>query len=903
MIVKSIAVSNWRNILGRLKIGEFTDELNVVYAPNGSGKSSLFEAFRRCLMDRHNVTGGDIIGIQPWGRGLTPEVTVEFSQNGQFYRITKNFIQKPSSFLEKYENGKYESVADGRSADDRLKELLTINPPLKGLSKPEHWGWAQALWVPQGGLAIESLSNDVRDDIRGVLNAQLAAGQLSGVEQTIQQLYEQYYTSGGKTKKGKNAPRIVHLQEKFRAAEIQLITAKESYQSFQKASEEVEYFRSESLKMQQELDKIKTSLTSTQNDVKKYNDLKHDKNSCEKDVKIQMQMHSELNAVIKGIAKEEAALIRERNQLESLNELIKADKDNFKIAEQEFDSCQQELEKIKQIEAHVNKRMAEADAARSFSDISSKFYDLTEKLSKISVSNKKLLELKSLRDTVKAPDDKTFKVISRAFTDRESVNLKIEASLMNIEILAETGFTMEVTEGDTPGSFRMDPGSTNVLKGSPRVSLRIPDVATIRAWGPTGSIEDLRRKLEETEKTILSLTEPYGSCNLAELEELRERAREIDQSIDAEKRTVEVLLGKEKIAELEERKKTLDQQLQEILELHPEWRTDQPDWKNLKLEAEKVSQSVQTQKAGASAKLDTARENRDELNKKIGINEARVEAAETTIRQIEGRLKNLQEDNRTPEQRREELREIAIKWDAAKGKLQKAEERFKEFPDDPQEILDRLNADHTRIDSQLKKCKEDENIAIGKLNHLSESGSYTALTEAEENVSQLERDIRHQQLEMDSIKLLHETIETVRQDALASVSKPVEDAATQTLNFICGTHLGRICLGTGFEPSQITPDSCDFNVGLSNLSGGEREQLHFAVRLALANVLAQKERQLVVLDDVLTATDSVRIGRVLDVLEDNSKKLQVIVLTCHPERYEPLSSARFFDFNQGKSPR
>jgi uncharacterized protein YhaN len=78
-------------------------------------------------------------------------------------------------------------------------------------------------------------------------------------------------------------------------------------------------------------------------------------------------------------------------------------------------------------------------------------------------------------------------------------------------------------------------------------------------------------------------------------------------------------------------------------------------------------------------------------------------------------------------------------------------------------------------------------------------------------------------------------------------------------------------------------------------SGGEREQIYLAARLALAEVLAKDERQLVVLDDVLTATDAGRLARVMAILEEAAQRLQILVLTCDPERYRGLEAANFID--------
>jgi uncharacterized protein YhaN len=87
-------------------------------------------------------------------------------------------------------------------------------------------------------------------------------------------------------------------------------------------------------------------------------------------------------------------------------------------------------------------------------------------------------------------------------------------------------------------------------------------------------------------------------------------------------------------------------------------------------------------------------------------------------------------------------------------------------------------------------------------------------------------------------------------------------------------------------------------VSIESMSGGEREQIYLATRLALADLLAKGERQLVVLDDVLVATDSGRLARVMRILEEAAQRLQLLILTCHPERYLGLEGARFFDLEE-----
>jgi len=65
--------------------------------------------------------------------------------------------------------------------------------------------------------------------------------------------------------------------------------------------------------------------------------------------------------------------------------------------------------------------------------------------------------------------------------------------------------------------------------------------------------------------------------------------------------------------------------------------------------------------------------------------------------------------------------------------------------------------------------------------------------------------------------------------------------------------------------------------------GCEREQLYLVTRIALAGVLAKNERQMVALDDALTATDNGKLVYVMIILQEGGKDVQILVLTCYPE--------------------
>src|ERR1700740_36910 len=78
MIIKGIQVEGWACFSNRIDVGPLDERINVLYGPNGTGKSTLSRIITRGLVENHGVGGAEAQSLRPWGRGLTPKVTIEF---------------------------------------------------------------------------------------------------------------------------------------------------------------------------------------------------------------------------------------------------------------------------------------------------------------------------------------------------------------------------------------------------------------------------------------------------------------------------------------------------------------------------------------------------------------------------------------------------------------------------------------------------------------------------------------------------------------------------------------------------------------------------------------------------------------------------------------------------------
>ena len=200
MLIRRIAVRNFRKHLAGVAIDGLGPGLTVIAGDNEEGKSTLLKALQAALFDRYNLSGKAIGDMLPFGSKVRPEIDVDFEIGQTRYRLKKGFHQSPSARLE----------SDDRhwqndSAEERLRELLGFSPPGKGAAKEAHRGLSGLLWVEQGrAFAPLELNRDTRDALREAIAGEV--GQVTGGERgrnllaAVQKHHDRYYTPTGREK-------------------------------------------------------------------------------------------------------------------------------------------------------------------------------------------------------------------------------------------------------------------------------------------------------------------------------------------------------------------------------------------------------------------------------------------------------------------------------------------------------------------------------------------------------------------------------------------------------------------------------------------------------------------------------------------------------------------------------
>lgn len=895
MILRSIQISGWRCFVSPVQVGPFSEGLNVLHAPNATGKSTLFEALLRGLLDGHRVSGREVEALQPWGRALSPTVTVEFVHGGADYRIRKRFLDSACSELERKENGRFVRLAEGEGADERVREILTRNPPGRGLARSENWGLAQILWAPQGNLALSKLSGDVMADIRASLGTQVAGPGVGPLEERIEEAYLQSYTPGGKLKTGKDAPALIQLRERLKSAIEKHRAALEAQQHYEEAARRVEEYRALRAQARHNAVAYQKELKEVRSQAESYKGLLSNRGQREERVKSAEVQHGALKQQIETIKTTRKELKDAQDTIRQLQEDVGFRTREVEEREKHAAQAKGALEDVRKGRQKVEKADQEAQSALDYLRHREKSVELGGHLRQIVQYQKNLEKRKKERSNLIAPDAKTLRAIRKAIKERDEAQVRLAAALITLEIVAEKKGPLQIVAGEEPGTLMLNPGVPTEVKGSPEVVVHLPGIARLRARGPSGSVEEVRDEINQAVRKLNELTKGFGTPDLERLEFLAEKARELDEKVAETETQIETLLSGEPVEKIEQEYKRITAILEEIIGSHPTWKENPPDAEGLLATAEEIKRSFISAVESTEAAWEFFQTAFAAAGKQKTELAVRLDETEKKAKSLESKITDLTSDGKTAEKREIELKNLALSWEAATASLDEIEAKLKLFQGDPHDAVTKLEKQLERADEAAEKALEKEKSEEGRLEHLSAQGPYSVLAQAEEEMERLKREVAREETRVAAIGLLRNIVAQCRAEALTAVTRPVEFTASRTLQRIAGGRLGRLQFGETFEPTHVLPESVEMSVPIESVSGGEREQIYLATRLALAEVLAKDERQLVVLDDVLIATDAGRLSRVMTIIEEAAQHLQILVLTCHPERYHGLDQAAFFD--------
>ena len=893
MILRRVSVRGFRCFREPIELVLPDAPVVVLAGPNGAGKSTLLEAVVRCLLDNHNVTGDAVQALRPWGADLAPEIEVEFEHGGHAWRARKRFLDRPFSTLERRAaDGRWSAVAENRGADERLRELLAAEEIKRGLAKQTHSSLLRVLVTPQGRLPLGSLSGPLLEQVREALGASLAGEAGRKAEKRLREVYERWFTDAGKERKASPVRRLRDAAEKARERAADAV----------KAMNEIEAFRAQVKTAARELEAAQAALAKLRPELEAAGTAEAEWKRLKQEERLAEAEQRAASTSLQALEKAVAEIGRLRKELaERRQKKVEAEKGTqeaevaeaaarkkLEEAEADYRAARSREEELRQLERRL-------EAGREWQAIAREQESLRGLLARVGEIGGEIEKLRGRIAALQAPERTTLDRVRKLAAEIARLDGRIDAALVHAEFVPEIAAGVTVLEGEPRATRRLEPGEVFEVAGEGKVEIEIAGVGRFRARGPAGDLTALRAQRDEAAERLAALTAPFGASDPGVLEQrLRERER-----LEAEIEKLET----ERITRLGERSEDgVERRLEELAARRAELAAEYPEWKSAAPDLEAAEAEVEALRKTVGRELEEAERRRRErqelaVRKQVEHAERRseLEKLENEIEEKQKRLAELESDGLSEDQRSEELRKRKLRWEDLTRKLEETKRKLGELPAGIEERAAELRERAAELERTVREKERARMNAEADLGAALRRAPYEVYAEAEEERNAVERELAAAEREAEAVRLAWQCLAQAKQAALGDLAGPVAEEAAGLLERIAGRRLADFELGGDFAVAGLRPPEGPPKVPVEEFSGGEQEQIHLAVRLALARILTGRERHLVVLDDVLLNTDDERLGRIFELIEEWSGRVQLLILTCHPERYRTLGAARFLE--------
>lgn len=885
MIIETVTVNHCGTLRGPITLGPLASGFNVLSAPNETGKSTLIRALTRALFDKHTTRGDEMFGLQPAGSKLGPRLEIVWQGAGGRWRLDKQFLDKPYARLFADRGGSWYPTHEADAADDEVRRLLQTTLPGRGVTKAEHWGVFRHLWARQGeATAWPSLEGDAGHKLRHRLAGVELDATVRSLLTHLEDLAGQLLTGGGKAKVGgpletaesrlkelaaqltevqTRRQEIEQLQRDFAAAEEQLSLREEECQRCREEHQTSTEQAGLAEKRHAELQAAQEQLASAQERLSR----------LRREI---AQIDERRRELATARATAETALERQALAEQTASTAITAESGAEHLAENARESalaCRQQLESTQ----HAVRRSRQTQQTTA----------LREQLRKATIEDEQRRELEKRLAPLPELTDQTVKRLEELQRTVERGEAQLAVAGLQIELTPDHAGSMRVAEGGTSREISLQAGVPHLETAGASAEVELPGWGRLVIRSGAEQVRDLATALQQAQEKLRRELAATGCETFEAVRSVVEQRREFAQELKRTQVALRDRLGE--FRSVEELRSAVDAAEAKSGDAEP---GDTAVSITL-LEAEEArlrahSQSLEKAQAQAEQALTAARtKHRAALEAQAEARSHAVQARER-MEQLARRVAELEVAAPADLEQAKAAAEDAVyqaegRWNAIRRELPPEFEKLPERARRAGKALGDAEAARTTA-----RTRRDQ--LHGQLVSHGGDGLYareTALLEAQE-ATRLQRDEARRRAW--SARLTHTLLERRQQSQVAKVLGPLEAELSLAFSELTGDTARQVFLredlglgGVGLSREEAV----DFEL----LSQGAKEQLLLALRLAVARRLSEDEPQLLILDDVLVNTDPARQRRVLETLENAAARLQILVLTCHPDRYRGVGTA------------
>lgn len=884
MKVRSLSLNQFKKFTSPMRLDGIEDGLNVLAGPNEMGKSTLLDALRAALFEKHSSRAQPIAALQNDRSQAAPVVELVFEMGDGPYRITKRFIKKPYARL---------SCPDGRTlegdaAEDTLRSLLGFDEPGKTGAKPENLGMWNVLWVQQGqSFGAPDLPESARLSLHSALELEVGAvlGGRRGraLPLAIDKQLGELVTSGGR-------PRGAYKDQIERSQNLH-----DGLEGLRKRRQEFSQTLND---LEEAQDKLGRLLFSDRDEA--------DQTELE-DARTRREQIAALEAQIQAGASD--LKLKERD-LEQANQ-AQADrrrlKDEIASDEQVVETARQRLEEVRYQEKEARLKLEDLRAAvRAAKSAVTGADTSVNRERRILAAVDRKVRILALQDQCKKAQD--------AEKRQHAAQQGAAAILVNdkaIERIRTAAKVLETVSGrlaaaSTMITFDMKPESLIGIEidGKPlrpeSQAIQVVEPATI-AIPDRGriivapAIKDRDKLIAQQHDSGGKLTAGLHAVSAASIEDAEDqharRKRLLEEAELARQEaavhapaTDDYGAGAQSLADyVEGLRQVLAREKDELC------LRELPS----KSESQRALRSAEEHAAEARHNLEITRAQLIGPEESLGLLQTELGAVKASYEIADGRLSKRREECRQGEDRcpDSQLQENIDKARDALISQERAVSALEAKRTD--ETLPQLDARIERLDKAIRQRREKratlrEEIAglKSRVEALEGVGLDEAIERNARDLELCEQQCKRCAHEVEILTLLLSALRSAEREAKERYLSPVLKRVRPYLQLLFPG--AEIAIDENLAITGVVR-SADYEEAFHHLSMGTQEQIAVLVRLAFAEMLVEQGRPAtVVLDDVLVFSDDPRMPRMFDILNMAARRVQVIIFTCREQIFEKL---------------
>ena len=845
MRIQRVAVKNFRKLRDPVEINGLQPGLNVIVGDNEEGKSTLLKAVQAAFFDKHSMTGQAVEAMLPFGARVQPNVEVEFEVGGAGYSLRKGFFQNKFAQL-KGANGSWENAA----AEDKLRKILEFTPRSHGSANDEHRGLSGPLWVEQGR-AYEplELNKDVKKALNEAIEQELDRANAGddGLDllSAVRSKFEEHYTEIREDERGR-----------LRQQRILLRSLKEKKESLAKQKKEYDDKLRRLEKIKRKIPKIQRGFNKALRKVDAVRAIVGRIEEIEGNIAIADANLATSNAQLEAAK----SLFRNRNEkkkslsaaqknAKEKDEIFSGLNEQYKDAKNRLDEAEENLEQA-QLECKRAELKAGSDKLAQAEAIEKRIIENQEAIIQIPIANEDVDDLGGLQDELN---------IQKARLEAMATTLDFSPSGNQ-----SVSFNGEKLEVDKP--YRITEKALFKLEGFGELAVT-----------PGGDEEDIRNCRSSVKELKQKLTEGLNDLRYSSVKEANKAWNRKKSLLDT------IKIGEAKLQGLApEGLESLRLSIRRLREDLPQAAAESAAPVLSVDEAEVKRREAQGMWEGANQAFSAINET---WNTERG--------AVTQLKESIARLKTeLDQDRETNSD--EVLETNANKAEKAHQKRQnrrnKLNAKLRELnPDSTREKLVSKKKSRDELQKLLDAKTEKKNTLEGELRGLGALGLGEEIGKKYRECKSARTELERLELDAKAWKLLRDTLLTAQEEERVPITPLMERLAPYVELVFPGAklHLNESSLEIKDLEREHTAQSEPF----SSLSIGTREQIAVLVRLAMADLLREQGKPvMLILDDPLVNSDDGRFEGMARALCKAARNLQILILTCHEHRYKSLGA-------------